>query len=104
MVLNDADLRADWTAELADMRSRVNLLRRDLAAALQQESQSDRYSFLAVQRGMFSRLGVTPDQVSALQRDHAVYMVGDGRMNVAGLAQADIPRLARAIVAVCGVG
>tara|TARA_R110002124_G_scaffold220063_8_gene385886 strand:+ start:3292 stop:4482 length:1191 start_codon:yes stop_codon:yes gene_type:complete len=103
MVLNDADLRADWTAELADMRSRVNLLRRDLAAALQQESQSDRYSFLAVQRGMFSRLGVTPDQVSALQRDHAVYMVGDGRMNVAGLSQADIPRLAEAIVAVCGV-
>ena len=49
---------------------------------------------------MFSRLGVTPDQVDRLRLDHGVYMVGDSRMNIAGLTIENVPVLARAIAQV----
>lgn len=94
-------LRADWMQELAEMRGRINGLRRELAAALQAETGSDRYAFLAAQRGMFSRLDATPDQIATLRDDYAIYLIGDGRMNVAGLVREDIPRLAKAIAEVC---
>ena len=102
MILTSEALSDDWAAELTEMRGRINGLRADLAGALRAETGSDRFGFLAAQRGMFSRLGATPAQIATLRADHAVYMIGDGRMNIAGLSRADIPRLARAIAAVCG--
>ncbi|MEM6887503.1 MAG: amino acid aminotransferase [Pseudomonadota bacterium] len=100
MVLNDAGLLADWTQELETMRASMLSLRVQLATELQRVSGSDRFGFIAQHRGMFSRLGASPDQVKALREDHAVYMVGDSRMNIAGLNAQTIPALARAIVAV----
>lgn len=99
MVLSEPDLRAEWEAELTAMRAGMQDLRRALAAELQRLSGSDRFAFLAQHRGMFSRLGATPEQVEALRRDHAIYMVGDSRMNIAGLSPATMPALARAILA-----
>lgn len=101
MILNTSALRAEWAGELAAMRGRINSLRSELAQALRSEMGSDRFGFLASQRGMFSRLGATPEQVAELREKHAVYMIGDGRMNIAGLSSEDIPRLARAIAEVC---
>jgi len=75
-------------------------LRKQLAAELQRLSGSDRFGFVGQHRGMFSRLGLTPDHVEALRRDHAIYMVGDSRINIAGLNQTTVPILAKAIVAV----
>ncbi|WP_136636324.1 aromatic amino acid transaminase [Pseudooceanicola onchidii] len=101
MILNSSALRAEWATELSEMRGRINSLRGELAAALQAETGSDQYAFLAVQRGMFSRLTATPDQIRTLRDDHGIYIIGDGRMNMAGLSKEDIPRLARAIAEVC---
>lgn len=101
MILTTEALRKVWEDELAEMRGRINDLRAELAKALQQATGSDRFGYLAAQRGMFSRLGATPDQIATLRSEHAVYMVGDGRMNVAGLSRDDIPRLAEAIAKVC---
>ena len=74
-------------------------LRTQLADELRQRSNSDRFDFLAHHRGMFSRLGATPDQVEAMRRDYGIYMVGDSRMNIAGLNAKTVPILAEAIVA-----
>ena len=73
-----------------------------LADELRALSGSDRFGFLAEHRGMFSRLGTTPDKVDALREKHAVYMVGDSRLNIAGLNSATIPVLAKAIID-CGI-
>lgn len=100
MVLNDDALRADWKSELEDIRLGMLKLREQLASELQKASGSDRFGFVADHRGMFSRLGTTPEKVEALRRDHAIYMVGDSRLNIAGLNAETVPVLAKAIVEV----
>ena len=98
MVLTDADLRADWQAELEDVRLGMLKLREQLAGELQRLSGSDRFGFIAQHRGMFSRLGATPEQVERLREDHAIYMIGDSRINIAGLNADTVPILARAMI------
>ena len=98
MVLSDPALRADWAAELEEVRLGMLDLRTQLASELQRLSGSDRFGFLAEHRGMFSRLGASAEHVEKLRSDHAVYMVGDSRMNIAGLNSATVPVLAQAII------
>ena len=98
MILNDDGMRADWMTELEDIRTSMLGLRSDLAAELQRLSGSDRFGFLAQHRGMFSRLGTTPKMVEKLRVDAGIYMVGDSRMNIAGLNAKTIPILAKAII------
>lgn len=98
MILTDDALRADWAAELEDMRLSMRSLRQQLADELQRLTGSDRFAFLAEHRGMFSRLGTTPEMVEWLRAEHGIYMVGDSRMNIAGLNARTVPVLARAIV------
>lgn len=98
MVLSDPALRADWAAELEEVRLGMLDLRTQLASELQRLSGSDRFGFLAEHRGMFSRLGASAEHVEKLRADHAVYMVGDSRMNIAGLNSATVPVLAQAII------
>lgn len=100
IVLEDPALRADWEAELDEMRLRMLRLRREFADALRRISNSDRFDFIAEHRGMFSRLGLTGSQVERLRDEHAVYMVGDSRINVAGLPENGLEELARTIVSV----
>ncbi len=99
-ILTDPELKADWMAELEDMRLGMLALRQQLADELQRLSGSDRFGFIAQHRGMFSQIGTTPDMVENLRADHAIYMVSDSRMNVAGLNAQSVPVLARAIIEV----
>ncbi len=100
IVLEDATLRADWEAELEEMRLRMLRLRVQFAEALRRQSNSDRFDFVASHRGMFSRLGLSEAQVERLRAEHGVYMVGDSRINVAGLPEDGMDALAKAIVSV----
>ena len=97
-ILTDDALKADWMSELEDVRLSMLGLREQLASELQRLSGSDRFAFLAQHRGMFSRLGCSGDKVEALRRDHGIYMVGDSRMNIAGLNTTTVPILAKAII------
>ena len=98
MVLKDDALRADWQAELEEVRTGMLALRQQLADELRRLSGSDRFGFLAQHRGMFSRLGVGPDLVERLRADHGIYMIGDSRVNIAGLNAQTVPVLAQAII------
>ena len=100
IIMNDAALRADWMAELEDMRLNMLTLRKGLAESLRKATNSDRFDFVADHRGMFSRLGLTQEQVLKLREDHAIYMVSDSRINVAGLPADGLDRLATAIASV----
>ncbi len=100
MILDDPALRADWEAELSEARNNMLALRQHLADELRQRSNSDRFDFVGRHRGMFSLLGLSPEQVQRLRDDHGIYMVGDSRINIAGLNAATVPILAAAVVSV----
>ncbi len=100
MVLGDDALRADWMVELEEVRLNMLALRQSLADQLRRATNSDRFDFIASHRGMFSRLGLTEAQVETLRSVHGIYMVGDSRINIAGLNVTTVPILAAAIAGI----
>ncbi|MFN8491918.1 MAG: amino acid aminotransferase [Caldilineaceae bacterium] len=96
-VLSDPELRAQWENEVTEMRERINTMRHLLVETLNEKGVTRDFSFIARQRGMFSFSGLTPDQVKALRDKHAVYVVGSGRISVAGMTEANMDYLCSAI-------
>ena len=96
-ILTSDTLRATWRHELDAMRTRMNANRRSLAETLHSWLDDDRFDFLGGQKGMFSLLGLDSAGVAALRDDHAIYAPANGRINVAGLSEAAIGKLAAAI-------
>ena len=72
-------------------------LRQHLSDELRQRTNSDRFDFLATHRGMFSRLGVSAEAVETIRTDFGIYMIGDSRINIAGLNAQTVPILANAL-------
>jgi aspartate/tyrosine/aromatic aminotransferase len=101
-ILRDGELRKQWEGEVATMRNRINDMRKALVAALKKHGVPGDYSFIERQRGMFSFSGLTKEQVEALKKDHAIYAVGSGRINVAGLTPSNVDRVAECIRKVVG--
>ncbi|MEY8881436.1 aromatic amino acid transaminase [Donghicola sp. XS_ASV15] len=98
MVLTDDTLRTEWQTELEEVRLSMLGLREQLANELKRLSNSDRFDFVARHRGMFSRLGLSPEIVEKIKADFGIYMVGDSRINIAGLNKTTVPLLADAII------
>lgn len=105
-ILRDSQLRAQWEGEVAHMRDRINGMRQQLVDALAAAGAPGDYSFMTGQRGMFSFSGLTKEQVAALREKHAIYVVGSGRINVAGLTPDNVSRVAEAMkdVGASGMG
>lgn len=80
LILQDADLRQTWQNELVEMQSRITSMRQALVQRL-----GSQFSFIQDEHGMFSFLGITPEQVTALREKHGIYMVASTRINLAGL-------------------
>lgn len=97
-ILNDEALKADWMAELEEVRLSMLGLRTQLSDELRRLTNSDRFDFIARHRGMFSQIGTTADKVEQMRADSGIYMVSDSRMNIAGLNSDTVPLLAAAIV------
>ena len=100
IILGDTALRAEWESELNDMRATMMTIRQDLADALRRQCNSDRFDFIAEHRGMFSRMGLATPEVEALRTDHGMYVVGDSRINIAGLSGGRHEPFANAVAAV----
>ncbi len=97
-VLGDDDLRAQWTREVDEMRTRMDSMRQRLAEQIRALSNEADASFLTTQRGMFSFTGLSERQVDAMRERDGVYLVGSGRMCVAGLTEANLPKVAKSFV------
>ncbi len=99
-ILADSQLQQSWLAELNAMQQRIVRLREQLAGAFREASGSERFDYFQRHRGMFSVTGLTPEQTAALRDEHGVYVVGGGRVNVAGLSENRIDKLVSAFLAV----
>ena len=99
VILEDKELRAEWEAELTEMRERMKRLRVKLADAIRQRSNSKDFDFIAEHSGMFSLLGLPEDVVTKLKLDDAIYMINDSRINVAGIPEDRVGELADKLLA-----
>lgn len=99
-ILNDPTLKAEWLKELATMRDRIKAMRTEFVKTLKAQGVSRDFSFIEQQNGMFSFSGLNKDQVNALKADHGVYIVGSGRLNVAGMTHTNMVPLCTAIAKV----
>ena len=104
IVLSDDGLNGEWREELEAMRQRMVGLRQAFAEALRKRSNSERFDYIAAQKGMFSRLPLTTEHINKLRDDHGIYIVGDGRINVAGLPEEGLDKLAAALCTILGAG
>jgi len=96
-VLTDAALRSQWEVEVQEMRDRINTMRHLFVETLHEKGVTQDFSFIARQRGMFSFSGLTPAQVKALRDRYAIYIVGSGRISVAGMTEGNMDYLCSAI-------
>ena len=96
-ILGDAVLRARWEQEVRAMRERIHQMRRLFVRTLKAKAPQRDFSFIADQQGMFSFSGLTAGQVKALRDKYAIYVVESGRINVAGMTEANMDALCRAI-------
>ncbi len=97
-ILNDAELNALWRQELDEMNQRVNGLRQALVNEFRTLSQSDRFNYFAQHKGMFSLTGLSDDMIAQLKSEFGIYIVGGGRVNIAGLKESDVTTLAQAFL------
>ena len=95
IILGDAELARSWREELDAVQKRIAEIRAALAA----HGRAGPVDLTAVggQKGMFSTLSLTRDQVRTLRAERAVYMADSGRINVAGLRLADIEAFVAAL-------
>ncbi|MFO1065783.1 MAG: amino acid aminotransferase [Pirellulales bacterium] len=96
-ILSDAALKAEWLQELTAMRSRIHGMRSKFVEGMREAGCDTDFSFLLSQKGMFSYSGLSPMHVDWLKSQKAIYMVGTGRINVAGITPSNLPILCRAI-------
>lgn len=102
-ILSDDTLRKQWEAELAEMRARINTMRDAFAAGLDERGvhlSPDGNGFVSRQKGMFTLSGLSKDHVAALREKFSIYIVGSGRINVAGMTPGNLPILCDAIAEV----
>jgi aspartate/tyrosine/aromatic aminotransferase len=99
-ILTDSALRAQWEVDLAGMRNRILGNRAALVEAFIAADVPGQWDPIRHQRGMFALLGLSSDQVARLRDEFAVYVVGRGRINVAGLTAANLPHVVAAVKAV----
>ncbi len=99
-ILSDKELKAQWIAEVAAIRNRINLMRHAFVQKLKDMGVDQDFSSIITQRGMFSFSGLNKEQVERLKNEFSIYIVGSGRINVAGISSGNIDRLCESIKAV----
>ena len=89
-----------WENELNSMRNGMLELRKSLSASLRLSTNSTRFDFIERHRGMFSLMGLSFDQVTRLREEFGIYMVGDSRINIAGLNKDQIDYFSSSIASI----
>ena len=96
-VLSDPELHSRWEQDVKDIRDRINAMRELFVETLKAKGVRQDFSFIKEQKGMFSFSGLSKEQVDVLREKYAVYIVGSGRINVAGMTESNMDYLCAAI-------
>ena len=99
-ILNDDALRTEWEQEVQEMRARIQEMRTLFVTTLKEQGVDADFSFIERQNGMFSFSGLSKEQVNRLKDEFAIYIVGSGRISVAGMTKDNMLPLCKGIAAV----
>lgn len=99
LILNDDTLRQEWQQELTVMRERISSLRASFVQKLQLAGAGSQFDYIQTEKGMFSFLGITPEQVKQLKQQRSIYMVNSSRINVAGLSHQNMDYVVESLIA-----
>jgi aspartate aminotransferase len=102
LVLSDNQLRTEWETELESVRARIQSMRNLLADSINTNTAGLDFSHIKQQRGMFSFLGISADQLQRLRDEYAIYIVNSTRINLAGINSTNIDYLSDSILKVLG--
>lgn len=97
IIMNDAELQAEWVKEVYAMRDRIKEMRQKLREVLESKLPGRSFDYITKQNGMFSYTGLSPKQVERIIADYGIYMVSNGRISVAGLNSSNIDYVANAM-------
>jgi len=101
LIMDNQELRSEWDRELTGMRERINELRSLLVTRIKEAGIDQDFSFIEKEKGMFSFLGVTIDQIQSLINDYSIYLVNSSRINVASINDDNIDYLVSSLTAIC---
>ena len=101
-VLQDVGLSKLWRGEVDLMRKRVEEMRCTLYDSLSGQLGKDKFSFLKRRYGLFSMLGIYPEQVDRMVDEYGVYLTRSGRINLTGLSEENLTYVIEAIVKTMG--
>lgn len=96
-ILGTPALKAEWTAEVDEMRERVKKMRRLFVEKMNEKAPNSGFGYIAEQKGMFSYLTLTAEQIQTLIKEHSIFFMGNGRVNMAGLTEKNIDYVTDAI-------
>lgn len=100
LVIRDGELQKLWRQELNGMRERIQEMRRLFVDTLKKHGVKRDFSFLLSQNGMFSFSGIGKEEVLTLREKYGIYMVDNGRINVAGMTKNNMDYLCQSIAEV----
>ena len=101
LIMDNQELRREWERELTGMRERINELRSLLVTRIKEAGINQDFSFIEKEKGMFSFLGITIDQIQSLINDYSIYLVNSSRINVASINDNNIDYLVSSLAAIC---
>lgn len=100
IVLKTPELFNNWRSELSAMRDRIDLMRKGLQEGLMAPPSTADFSYLQRQRGLFAYSGLNTDSVFRLREKYGIYLIENGRLNLAGLNPSNLPYVVESILAV----
>ncbi|WP_428240605.1 aromatic amino acid transaminase [Gynuella sp.] len=99
-ILTTPELKQQWLQELNAMLTRIKSLRTSISTQFRAKTGEDRFAFFEHHKGMFSVTGLSTEQINRLREEFGIYIVGDSRVNVAGMQEQAIPYLIDSFLAV----
>ena len=99
-ILSSSTLNAQWLAELKIMRERLTNSRRALVDGIKASGADRDFEFINAEKGMFSFLSISSEQVDQLRDQYSIYVAGSSRINIAGIASHNVEYVANAIAEV----
>jgi len=96
-ILGDAQLTEQWRGEVKGMADRIISMRQALVSGLKGAGSKKNWDHITNQIGMFCYTGLSKSQVKRLKDEFSVYLVGSGRISIAGVTSGNVEYLANAI-------